>query len=71
MLLSDDMGRTLRVLVLTGFKVLSQAQQLFGGVTEKQENSRIFLSVSWMRFNISIFLATPKMYFQKCGLNQQ
>jgi len=46
MLLSDDMGRTLRVLVLTGFKVLSQAQQLFGGATEIHEICQIYSSVS-------------------------
>jgi hypothetical protein len=41
---SGDMGRTLTVMVLRGFKVLSQ--KLFGGTSEMQENSQIFLSVS-------------------------
>ena len=35
-----DMGRTLTGVVLTRFKVLSQ--QLFGGTTEKHENSKMF-----------------------------
>jgi len=34
-----DMGRTLPVVVLTGFSELSQ--QMFGGPTEKHENSQI------------------------------
>jgi hypothetical protein len=35
-----DMGRTLTVVVLTRFQVLSQ--QSFGGTTEKHENSKMF-----------------------------
>jgi hypothetical protein len=69
MTVSGDLGRTLTVAVLTWFKELSQ--QLFGGTTEKQENSQIFLTVSYMGFNISILLATTKMYIQKCCLHQQ
>ena len=63
------MMSTLTVVVLTCFKVLSQ--HLFGDTMEKQENSHVFLSVSWMGFNISILLATQKIYFQKCGLKQK
>ena len=41
-----DMGRTLTVVVLTGFNVLSQ--QLFRGTTEKHENFQIFYrSLRW------------------------
>jgi hypothetical protein len=44
MTVNGVVGRTVTVVVLTWFKVLSQ--QLFGGTTEKQENSQIFVSVS-------------------------
>jgi hypothetical protein len=63
MTVSGDMGRTLTVVVLTWFKVLSQ--QLFGGTTEKQVISQIFLSVFWTWFDISVSLARPQIYFQK------
>jgi hypothetical protein len=38
------MGRTLTAVIFIGFKVLSH--QLFGGTTEKQENSQIISAVS-------------------------
>jgi hypothetical protein len=69
MTVSGEMGMTLTVVVLTWFKVLSQ--QLFGGTTEKQENSRLSLSVSWKELDISVRLARPKIHLQKCELHQQ
>jgi len=44
MTVSGDVGRSLTVVLLICFKVLSQ--HLFGWTTEKQDDSLIFLSVS-------------------------
>jgi len=40
MTVSSDMGRTLTVVILTYFKELCQAQQLFGGVMESTKSVR-------------------------------